>query len=441
MIRTGALGWIVALALGSWSSSALAEPAVALPRTRGPKAAGTAALDAAVKDALKKGGFTIIAGKPLAAAAKRAGEPPTSVAAAKEAGADFLVVITAKKVKRTFVAELEAFAVQDERSVHTASEKYKSRKLAKKAGIKLSQGLADALREAVPQEEEEPEPVAAGPVVPKDEEDGPEANDTPPVAPIARAEAEVESPSARGDQPLLRLTILGGSQASSAYAVVVGGAATALAYNLTPLFLIGGQLRFDVPGTGLGIEAEVMFSPVRYALEVEPPVEPADPGGRFLDFGGAVVYHLDLDDDGRQGLALEPLIGVYYASLSVDEQSRPVVLSYNALEPQVGTRVLFGATEDLELELDLRFRWIASYGESPRTTGDGGGGFGFRAGGGGRYWLSREFGIGLSASYDYSKVALTGTGDRPRFENDPELVDANVAASNLRVALGAILAL
>ena len=440
MSTKGALTCIVALALGSWSSRALAEPAVALPRARGPKAAGLRALEAPVKDALKKGGFTIISGKPLARAAKAAGTPPTTVAAAKEAGADFIVVITAKKVKRSYVAELEAIAVQDERAVHSASESYRNRKLAKRAGAKLARGLAEALREAaVVEEAPAPEPVVTTPVVPRDEM--PEVEEErPPVAPVAAAEAEV-GPSRSGDAPLLRLTVLGGSQATSAYAVVVGGAATALAYNLTPLFLIGGVLRFDVPGTGIGIEAEAMFSPVRYALEVEPPVDPADPGGRFLDFGGIVVYHLDLGNDGREGLALEPLIGVHYASLSVDEQSRPVVLSWNALEPQLGTKVLFGATEDFELELDLRFRWIASYSESPRTTGEGGSGIGFRAGGGGRYWLSREFGIGLSAAYDYSNVSLSGTGDRPRFENDPELVDASVASSNLRVGLAAILAL
>lgn len=454
--RKAAIG-LAALGIISLSPiGALEAATVALPKVSGPKKAGTAAIEAAMKKALASAGHRVVSGKPLAAVAKRTRQPVTSPEVAKIAGADFVLVVTAKKEKKGFTAALTLQAVSDGSTVHEGSESYANAKAAKAAAGRLVVGALQILEKKPP-----PAPVAEASPPPAPEEDVPikpsaGRTSTPPAReeeppemesspePVAEARAEARPSGDERAAPILMLTAGAGSQALSAYAVTVGDTVTGLGYALTPLMLIAGTLRFNVPSTGLGVEADVAFAPAKFALGGvnNPTPDPVEPTGSFLDFGAALLYRLQLTGSGwGDGFALEPLVGFRFSSLSVQEQAPAVVLSASGIGLEFGARPVLAVSRALEVFADLRFRLQLSYTEKPTTTGQDGSGIGLRVGGGARYWIIPKLGLALDVGYAFASVGLKGNGDRQLFQNDAALIDASTKSSSLRASLGAVLAL
>lgn len=258
--------------------------------------------------------------------------------------------------------------------------------------------------------------------------------------------AQVERPRSAGrggEDQLLRLSLGVGTQMLSAYTVAVDGQVTGLAYELSPLLLFTAAARVHVPGTGLLVGAFGSFVPVQYSVVVDPPVDPANPSGRFLSIGGEVGYELALSEWGDGGrFALTPLVAGTWSSMSVESQGdNSVVLSYSGIDLVGGVRLGVLPTAALALEADLRGGLIVGYSEAPTTTGNDASGFALRLGGGARYWINELLGLYLSVGYHYRQVGFSGTGSRVGFFGDPQLVDATIFSGDLQTQAGVHLAL
>ncbi len=452
-----------ALALLGAPSAALAAPSVAVAKGKGPKKAAVAQVASALKKALAADGLEIVDAKPAGKKGK------VDVKLARAVGATFLVVVDADDAKKKFRAQVEVLRVEDGSSIHSAtSDPYAGKADAAKVARALSAGVIAAINDAAAAEEpravEAPKPKERPVSKPREEVDEPrraepgttpiasggDEPDDPEPAPRAvpkdEAKPAPESKAGKGSSgalPMFEVSVGAGTQASTAYTVLVGGTPTALAYTLSPLFLLDVGARVQIPSTALGVELAFSFSPVKFALDTNPPVTPSEPGGSFLELGGAVGWRFWLSGDGtrREGFAIEPLVGLRYESLSVDAQDRAIVLGASAIVPHFGVRALLGVSDALVFGADARLRLPLGYSESGgAVTGESGSGFGLAFGGSARFWIVESFGLGANLTYTYTSISFTGAGTRQLFATDPTLVDASVASSSLRLTVGALIA-
>jgi hypothetical protein len=226
--------------------------------------------------------------------------------------------------------------------------------------------------------------------------------------------------------------------------VQVQNEVTGLAYSLSPLVLFDIGARVTIPNVGLGFELGVSYVRVKYALDTMPAVEPRDPSGGFLGVAGAAFYVLELarfGDKQESRFYLAPLVGLKYESLSVaDQEPIDIVLSSSRVEPNVGLRIGLGL-DALALEANAKLGFIASYSESPDSTGDGGGGIGLELGATLRYWMSDNFALYLGAEYAYAQIGFDGVGTLIRFEDAPPLQNASLFVADFKTTIGAALAL
>lgn len=411
------------------SSAAQADPALILvEKAKGPKGSFCERVEEGAKKTLAAAGLNVQELK------LKKGQEAGALAKSQGAQAWVHLECTAQKKKTT--AKLEAFWGADGLSFAAAAEPYAGKADAERAGAKLAEGVVDGLKRAST-------PVALPTATPPPAAPTPPPRDpTPPPAPAPVAAAKPEPKASQ--RPMIEIAAGAGTRAAGAYAVVVQGSSTRLAYSLDPLLLIQASARFNVPSTGLGVEASFSFSPVKFDLtKVVPAPTPGDPSGSFLGIGGTLYYRLVLSgmNEGKKtGFALEPLAGVMFESFSVTAQSPALVLSSSAIIPHFGARGVLRATDSLELRLDARFRLPLGTSESPNKTGDPGLGIGLAVGAGAQLWLTSFLGLGLDAAYEYASVSFSGTGDRQRFIDDPPLVNASVATSALKVNLSALLA-
>lgn len=422
---------------------------IAVPPASAPAKSGGDKLEKQVRAQLAAEGHEVIAEKALERAAKKAGTSASSVEAARAAGADLLVVISIKKQKKAFSVTAELIHVADDRVLETSKKTYKKAASASAIGDVIGRELAEGvgradLSKAVEPEEERPAKV----LQPKDEAparaapaDGVTPKDEAPAGAAAAAPKAKAAPGG-GEGKLMQLFVGGGTQMASAYTVAVGEQVTGLAYDLSPLVLFEAGARLNIPGTGLGIELGLSFVPVKYNIEVEPAVDPAEPKGSFLNVGGAVSYRLDLADlGGGDAVYLSPLVGVSYEGLSVESQAPyAVVISSSQIAPAIGTRFGLGLG-DLVLEAKLALELVVSYSESPDKTGEDGGGIGLLLGAGLRYWVSENFGVFMDLAYDYTRITFNGEATRTPFIEDPKIENATVFSGNLKTALGVAVAL
>jgi hypothetical protein len=198
-----------------------------------------------------------------------------------------------------------------------------------------------------------------------------------------------------------------------------------------------------IPSTPLVVEGSFLLSPVTFALDTDPPVTPTEPGGSFLEVGGALGWRLRLSgqDGDRAGFVLEPKVGVRLESLSIDPQTPTIVVGQSAVVPHFGLAATWGLSEALAVGADVRLRLPLGYSESGAITGQDGSGFGVAFGGSARYWIVPAFGLQAGLTYTYTSVSFSGEGKRQLFDGDPPLIDASVASSSLRLSIGALLAL
>lgn len=412
------------------SSAAQADPALILvEKAKGPKGSFCERVEEGAKKTLATAGLNVQELK------LKKGQEAGALAKSQGAQAWVHLECTAQKKKTT--AKVEAFWGADGLSFAAAAEPYAGKADAERAGAKLAEGVVDGLKRA-----STPVALPAAATPPPATPTPPPRDPTPPPAPAPVATAKPEPKAAL--RPMIEIAAGAGTRAVGAYAVVVQGSSTRLAYSLDPLLLIQASARFNVPSTGLGVEASFSFSPVKFDLtKVVPAPTPGDPSGSFLGIGGTLYYRLVLSgmNEGKKtGFALEPLAGVMFESFSVTAQSPALVLSSSAIIPHFGARGVLRATDSLELRLDARFRLPLGTSESPNKTGDPGLGIGLAVGAGAQLWLTSFLGLGLDAAYEYASVSFSGTGDRQRFIDDPPLVNASVATSALKVNLSALLA-
>jgi hypothetical protein len=459
-MRTLAIAMIGAAILTSIPLAARAtDVAVAVA---GPKASGAEKLDSKIRAQLIARDLEVISEKALAKAAKKIDDEAASEAAAKEAGADLLIVVSVKKVKKKFTATATLVDLSSGRTLKTAKRSYKKASSAGAIGDLLGTELGEAAAAFTPGPrtgpDEEPDEQPRSKVIrPKDEETPAQAKpaeparSTPAITPKDEekpAEAARTSISAarrgNGEDKVLSIWLGGGSQIASAYTVAVGAQVTGLAYDLTPLMLLDAGVGVQIPGIGLGFELGLAFVPVKYQIDVDPAVDPAAPKGSFFDVGGSIFYELVLSEFGEGNASrffLTPQLGFSYASLSVEDQEPyAVVLSSSMVAPWGGAKagLVLG---DLAFELEGRFKLVVSYSEAPVETGSDGGGSGVFIGAGARYWVSDNFGMVVRAGYDFARVSFAGEGTRTPFVDDPPLLDASAFTSSLRASVGVILAL
>ncbi|MCK6549384.1 hypothetical protein L6R52_26310 [Myxococcota bacterium] len=412
---------------------------IAVPEAAAPAKSGADKLEKQLEATLTGAGHEVVGDATLAKAAKKVKAAKTSVKAAREAGAEWLVTIKVTKGKKGFSVEAKLVEVATDRAVSTAERSYAKPAGAGAAGEAIGRELVAAIKED--EEAKAAEEARSKVITPPEEE-------VPPTPAIEEKKAEVEPepepdrPSGTGEGKMLRFHAGAGSQVASAYTVSVGDAATGLAYDLSPLLLVEAGARFLVPKTGLSLGVEFAFVPVKYDIQVEPAVTPTDPGGSFMDLALTVAYQLELAKLGAKGsLYVAPLLGFRYTALSVDEQTPyAVVVSSTLLAPEAG--VLFGVgLGALAIEAHAKVDLAVSYEETPVTTGADGSGLGLDVGATGRLWFGDLLGAYLGLGYDFAKVSLSGTGTRTRFVDDPELVDASISTGNLRVGVGVLVAL
>jgi hypothetical protein len=127
--------------------------------------------------------------------------------------------------------------------------------------------------------------------------------------------------------------------------------------------------------------------------------------------------------------------------LSVEKQEPiNVLVGSKSVAPHLGLRagVRIG---DAVVELNGLFRLVASYRESPDTTGGKGLGYSALIGGAFRYWITDFFGAFADVHYDFTHVGFDGAGTRVKFADDPVLMDATIRAAEVRAAIGVTFAI
>ncbi len=423
------------------------EASVALPKIRGPRRAKAQNLTRGIVAGLAGQGLLVVYGKELRGAAKSAGAKPTSLEAAQAADAQYQLLVTITRSRRKYFATARLIDVRTGEEIEKIKKSYRRGKSATKIGRAIGSGMAASIKSRVAAPPPPPPaPIAA--VTPDPE---------PPPPPTSRPKPKDESPtgaqtsvggsddSGGGEQSLLQLRLGAGTQALSAYTVAVGGVVTGLAYTLSPLMLIDAGARVTIPGVGFGFDARLSFVPVKYSIDVEPAVSPAEPTGRFFNVGVAAHYNLELarfGDDEAGRFVLTPLAGFFYDSMTVEGQGEnTVVVSWSAIGLEAGGRATVQVSEQLVLDAEGRFGIVPVYNEGPTTTGRDGFGINFRVGGGGRYWISSAFGLQLGVSYTFQRVGLTGMGDRTPFVDDPPLEGATVFSGDLKIGTSVLLAI
>ncbi|MBI2377032.1 MAG: hypothetical protein HYV07_23730 [Deltaproteobacteria bacterium] len=381
-----------------------------------------------------------------------------AVDAGKKAKAHFVVVLAPKTKKDKGSVKVDLFDVSTGEKLKSQKASWKNAKEAAKSGSSLGELFAGAILAAqvgggeaqepepkprapivlaptAPEEEPAPDPEPPRPVL-KDEIDSPVVAD-PVIGPIEEETARPE-PTSEGEGRRSFISLEIGSQASTSYTVSVGEASTRLGYSLSPLLMLGARGRFELEP--IEIAASLAAVPVKYVLDIDPPITPPDPSGLFFLGSAHVGFPLTLSGEGRKGIRFTPSVGFGIELLDVEEQSQPIVLSSSALGPELGLGLAVDG-ESLDLGLLMLGRLIVGFGESPNKSGEFAGGIAAGISAEGRYWLTSAIAVSLGVGFRFHSVSLSGNADRLRLQDDPELVDAKLGGSSLSVGVGFVYAL
>lgn len=410
---------------GLFPGEAQAQPTVAVAKVTGPRKAAPGPFARGLRKGLADAGAKVVK------VGRASVDDDGFTDGAKKVGAEFLVIVRLRYARRKRFVTADLYSVETGERIKRKKSSYRSKKAASSVGTTVGRAFAAAISEAAAAA---PEPGQAfvPPVAPVE----------PDPAPVAKVEAPAEDGPGYDlggkDDAMLRFSVGVGTQLSSAYTVAVAGQVTGLAYTLNPLLLMTVGAAVRVPNLDIGAEVYLTYVPVTFQVDVSPPVDPSDPGGRFMDVGGALTYRLKLSQFGETGTVyLTPLVGVNYGSMTVEGQGdNSVVVSYSGVDLQGGLRLGVSLSSALTIEIEGRGGAVLLYDEGPTNTGDGGSGIGLRFGAKARYWFTDVFGVYGGLDYSYQKVGLTGVGSRVAFEADPQLLDATVFSGSFRVFSG-----
>lgn len=420
---------------------------VAVANVEGRKAARPAKLERGIRFGIGSVGVAGIPPKALSKAARDVGVKAASPEGARAVAADYLLVVELGYRKRRHIVVAELIRASDGEVVKKVTRRYRSGRAALKVGKAIGKAIGRAAKQLGRDQPAPPPPPPPVVVVPP-----PPPDEPPPPPPVTltredqgTAEVTLERPWKRknAEDAYLHVGVGGGMQVASAYTVAVGDTVTGLAYSLSPLFLVSANLTAQIPQIGLFLGGRFDFAPVKYAIDVVPAVDPAEPSGRFLSAGGLLGYRvLDLEASDSFTFTLAPVIAFGYDSLSVEEQGlNTVVVSWNALDGQAGLRLGFELFDTVTVEVEGRGGLVFGYSEKPTTTGEGASGFNLAVGGRARYWITDLVGVSVDALYGYRRISMEGMGTRTGFMEDPPLMDATIFSADLKLGLGVLLAI
>ncbi len=259
---------------------------------------------------------------------------------------------------------------------------------------------------------------------------------TPAAPPVAAATTAPPPPPADDDTELLRFSIAAGSGLLRTYTLSSDAvAASQLSYQLDPLSLIFADAEVILPGVPVTAIFKGAFRPVGYT--VDPPGEATQrSSGSLIDASLMAGYHLNLSGRGRRAMRLVPLIGARM-NVSSGSDSAGILVSSTLLAVQAGALARLPINDVLEINLQAEGGLIASYSESPSTSG--GGGSGFTAAGeiGARIWLSPSIAIAFDNRFTYEQLSFTGAPTRilPASEQ-ANLQNVSVSTKDLRASVG-----
>jgi hypothetical protein len=195
---------------------------------------------------------------------------------------------------------------------------------------------------------------------------------------------------------------------------------------------------------GLGIQIDLSYVLISVSPNTNTVVTPNEPGGHFMDIRVMADYEFVLIHFGQSvlsGLYVTPSAGIEYQGLDVDQQQpfSLVIGSKTVLLPLgLGLGLRF---QRLTLEANARLGFIASYLESPASTGDSAGGLDLYTGAVARYWISSTLGVFFQGGYEFTRISMSGPGTRTIPSASPALMDALIFSGNAKGILGAVLGL
>ncbi|MEM7679184.1 MAG: hypothetical protein AAF449_24665, partial [Myxococcota bacterium] len=350
---------------------------IAVTRAVGPKRSAPKKLTAGVIAGLRKSGFSVVAGRRLRRRAAKAGLSARNPRLASSVGATYWLNMRVKRRKKKYIVVAKLYDAAG-RLRHQRKGRYRKGRSARRSGVILGKklatwisreetskvsSLAQSAARASPRRSEASHPPR--PLVAPLRR---EATDLSPATPSQSSVASV-TPSRfapdTGELNTWRFRLTAGTQVASTYAVAVADADTGLTYALNPIPVLVADLAFDWPGSGWGAGGDFTFSPVSFAIDVQPPLDPAEPSGALLGASGHIFYEATLARFGRSRLLAAPLLGVEYSNTSVQSQGeRSVLLSSTALDVHAGGRFRWIITSRFAVESEVRVGWLVDYSES-----------------------------------------------------------------------------
>ncbi|MBK8013717.1 MAG: hypothetical protein IPK13_20505 [Deltaproteobacteria bacterium] len=450
-----------------------ARPTVAMPKVAGGGATGVR-IGKTVASVFRSKGLRVIGDRDLRDSGRSSPRAGGSwrLDAARAVGADFLVIIKNSGRLGRYRAEGRVVRVEDGRVIKRASQSF-SRKGAVRAARALARSLVDRMRSAqradVPASssssrnaEEDPSAWMMRPAEgtpPSGAQTG-ESSTTPgtPDGPGAGASSRKdldpvserdpgETRSRRSSESgrrILSLYLGAGARALNRYALVAQGASTGHDYAVAPLLLGLVEADVRIPGTGAELRLQLSTASVQYEIEVDPPITPTDPKGRFLDGVLGARYLFGLATIGREGvLELGPAAVVNRNSVSVDRQDRDIVTGYGAWSIGAGGAIVLEGSRAWRLEAEATMSFVTQFVESPVTSGTNGRGLRFDTELKGSFWFNDNVGIFSSAQYGFQQIGFTGSGTRGEGllrvnEEAPPVKDATLLTSDLKICLGIV---
>ena len=422
-----------------------------------------------IRESLQDAEVAVIRGNVLRKTARRMRQRHNSYKVAKKAGADYLLRLKLiKKRRRRYLAYVRILDTGSGKVVQKFSKKFKaSQALAEGRAIgvqivsEIGQGSSTEVAKADASGDDDslgaPPPVR---VLSADDVEGAREGESSSAAEseepgegetlFAEEETKAETSAASSDSlkpGMFKLRAFLGTQLTTRNTVEVAGQATGLAYTMGAIPLFGVGVDVDIPDSPFRIDVSGSLASGAFNIDVTPAVTPTNPGAKFYALDALGAYDLVLSKGEHGPVVLSPVLGVGYRLASVETQrletdmnvQNSVVLGWNAFGVRAGAKGRMPISASFGLAADAVFGYVLSYSETPNTTGDSGGGLQMTLGVGADYSIADNFGVQGRFSYEYQNIGFSGTGDRVRFLDDPELTDASVLSADAKLSLGAYL--
>lgn len=446
MVR-GLFSALVAITFAlSLTPRAEAQP-VAFPRVTGPKPAGRGLTASGVQAGLEEAGLEVERGETLKDAADELGTTVYDPDVAIMIGCEYLAVVKLSGRRGRFKARGALMRLDDKEVILRTERRYKTKKRAQATGMALGREFAAAILRSVPESSaealslEEPETVPEMVVEPTAAEaplEEPENEARSTDIKVDLTQAGVGSGAYPWENRTFRMGLSAGSRAYTSYVIQVGNVATAHSYTLDPLLAASANLAFTIPSTPVEMQAQFLWTPVRFGVSTLPATDPVDPAGQLFGAGGNAGWRFEL----RRNLRFTPFVGVDYSSTLVELQSPITVINeFSTLSVGGGLRIAIDVLEALSLELEGDAGWIVDFTEGQVTTGEPQDGLRISSRLRARWWVLAPVGFEISGRHEYRRISLRGASTRAEFAEDPAISDASITTEAIDLMAGLVVAL